>query len=92
MVSFDLIPRAKQIGESGIKFLYKERCALRNDLQGEVYSNADALYEPIAVHKSIRLFISLAAGRNVFLEGFDIGNACLFGTVDVSIAVNQRKI
>jgi len=89
-VSFKWIVRVKKLNETGKDHLCKARCVLRGDLQ-KPYLNfePEALYAPVATYDSLRLIIALAASANLLLEGGDISNAYLYGSLDVPIIMEQ---
>lgn len=82
--------RAKQIDDEGKEFIYKARCNLRGDLQ-EAYHDFDpeGIYAPVAAHESIRMLMAIAAQLGLILEGGDVSNAYLYGSMDSPITMEQ---
>ena len=90
-VPFTWVFKLKQLDAEGKKFLEKARCCLRGDRQQEyVDFDPNALYAPVASHESIRMLLACAAAEpETTIEGADIDNAYLYGSLDVPIIMQQ---
>lgn len=82
--------KLKEISESEPRCIFKARRTLRGDLRKEGLNyDVESLYAPVVAHESICMLVSLAASRNLHLEGFDISDNYTYGNIDASIIMKQ---
>jgi len=80
----------KPIYNIGEQYLQKARCVVRGDKQqASIDYDPNSIYAPVASHEGLRLILAIAAHRNLILEGGDIANAYLYGTLDVLVIIQQ---
>ena len=78
--------KLKPLDEIEKELSEKIRCCLSGDKQVEyVDFNPEILYTPVAFHIGIRMLLSVAAAENDNVEGGDVGNAYLYGDIDIDI-------
>ena len=90
IIKYKWVFKKKPLDAKGKSYLPKARCVARGDLQ-EAYIDFDPtnLYAPVAAHESLRLILAYAASTNLILEGGDISNAYLYGSMDKTIFMEQ---
>lgn len=90
VVPFTWVFRLKKLNTEDTKFLEKARCCVRGDFQApEVDFDPTAIYAPVASHESIRLILAISAAEDLIVEGGDVDNAYLYGSLDVPIYMEQ---
>ena len=82
--------RAKRVEDPEMEYIFKERCNLRGDLQEDnIDFDPENLYAPVAAHEPVRLLYSAAGEEDLELEGCDVPNAYLNGSIDLRIIIDQ---
>ena len=78
--------KKKPLDDTATIFLCKALCVARGDLQKAFLDyDPDSLYAPVAAHESLRVLIAFAANNNQILEGGDVANAYLYGSIDTPV-------
>lgn len=88
-VPYTWVFKLKPLNTNG-HMLHKARCVVRGDQQ-KAFVDYDPfdIYAPVAAHETLRLLLAFAASHNLGLEGADISNAYLYGTLDIPIIMEQ---
>lgn len=87
---FTWVFRLKPLDIEGLEFLHKARCCIRGDKQQpHIDFDPHSTYTPVASHEAIRLLLAYAAGEQHIIEGADIGNAYLYGDLNLPIIMAQ---
>lgn len=90
VLPFTLVFKLKKLDAAGTKHLEKARCCVRGELQTpEIDFNPTSIYAPVASHEAIRILFSVAASEDLYIEGGDVGNAYLYGDIDVPVYMEQ---
>lgn len=89
-VTYEWIILAKHIGPFKRDFIFKALCVLRGDKRTP-YEDFDSenLYDPVAAHEIIWLFIAFCAVPSLRVEGVEVDNAYPYGKLYISIVMEQ---
>ena len=90
VVPFTWVFQLKPLDVEGLKLLEKARCCLCGNKQTpEIDFDPHTTYAPVASHEALRILLAIAAAHGLIVEGGDIGNAYLYGDIDVNIYMEQ---